>query len=61
MRMSGKRKKEKKNKKTYYGIAKDVHVEARACGSLRWRVDVDVLRADADEYKRKRRRKNLLC
>ena len=55
MRMSGKRKKEKK--KNTYSWDWDVHAGARACGWPRWCVDAGVLRADADEYKGKRKRK----
>ena len=37
-----------------------MHVGARACGWPHWRVDTGVLRADADEYKGKRKRKTEL-
>ena len=51
MHMSGKRKKK---------TLTDMHVGAWACGWPRWRVDAGVLRADADEYKGKRKRKKEL-
>ena len=54
IRMSGKRK-----KKNTYLWDWGVHAEARVCGWLRWRVDADVLRADADEYKGKKEKEKL--